>query len=82
MRSAVRKTRSFSLDHNVLSEIERTRGTSSASERVNQLLKYALETERKARLYHEAAQFFSSAPEDRQERRAYQKASFKSWSRR
>jgi len=82
MRSAVRKTRSFSLDQSILLEVERSKGNSSASERVNQLLKYALETERKASLYQEAAQFFSSAPEDRQERRAFQKASLKSWSRR
>jgi hypothetical protein len=45
------------------------------------LLKYALETERKASLYQEAAQFFSSAAEDRQERRAFHKAGLKSWSR-
>lgn len=81
MRSAVRKTRSFSLDPEVLSEVERTRGSVSASERVNQLLKYALETERKASLYREAAQFFSSAPDDRAERRAFQKAGLKAWSR-
>jgi hypothetical protein len=81
MRSAVRKTRSFSLDQEVLSEVERTRGEVSASERVNQLLKYALETERKASLYQEAAQFFSSAPDDRPERQAFQKAGLKSWSR-
>jgi len=82
MRSAVRKTRSFSLDQSILLEVERSKGNSSASERVNQLLKYALETERKASLYQEAAQFFSSAPQDPQERRAFQKASLKSWSRR
>ena len=82
MRSAVRKTRSFSLEPELLSEIERTKGSASASERVNQLLKYALETERKASLYQEAAQFFSSAPDDRPERQAFQKAAIKSWSRR
>jgi len=81
MRTAVRKTRSFSLDQSVLSEVERTKGSSSASERVNQLLKYALEMERKASLYQEAAQFFSGATEDRQERRAFQNASVRSWSR-
>jgi hypothetical protein len=81
MRSAVRKTRTFSLDQEVLSEIERTKGESSASERVNQLLKYALETERKASLYLEAAQFFGSAPDHRPQRRAFQKAGLKSWSR-
>ncbi len=81
MRSAVRKTRSFSLDQNVLLEVERTKGRGSASERVNQLLRYALETERKASLYREAAQFFKIAPDDRRERHAFQKASLESWSR-
>ena len=81
MRSAIRKTRSFSLDQNVLSEVERTKGSNSASERVNQLLKYGLEMERKASLYQEAAQFFRGASEDRQERRAFQRAGFKSWAR-
>jgi len=33
MRSAVRKTRSFSLDPEVLDQIENTKGQSSASER-------------------------------------------------
>lgn len=81
MRQAVRKTRSFSLDQDVLSEVERTKGDTSASERVNQLLKYALETERKASLYQEAAQFFGDGAKDRQERRVFQKAGIKSWSR-
>lgn len=56
-RAALRKTRSFSLDPKLLSEVERTRGDISASERVNQLLSYALEMERKAALYAEAADF-------------------------
>ncbi len=80
-RSAIRKTRSFSLDPDLLSEIERTKGDSSASERVNQLLEYALEMERKASLYKEAADFFGSAPEDHEERRAFQRASLRSWGR-
>ncbi len=81
MRSAVRKTRSFSLDPEVLDQVERTKGQASASERVNHLLKYALEMERKASLYQEAAQFFSMAPDDREERGAFQKANLRSWSR-
>lgn len=80
MRSA-RKTRSFSLDAEVLMEVERTKGPASVSERVNQLLKSALETERKASLCREAAGFFGAAPDDRGERQAYQKASAKSWGR-
>jgi hypothetical protein len=81
MRSAVRKTRSFSLDPEVLDQVERTKGQASASERVNHLLKYALEMEQKANLYQEAAQFFSTAPDDHEERRAFQKASLQTWSR-
>jgi hypothetical protein len=79
-RSKLRKTRSYSLDPELVLEIQRTKGQASASERVNQLLAYALEMERKASLSQEAAEFFSE-PEDRQERRAFQKASLKSWAR-
>lgn len=81
MRSALRKTRSFSLDPELLSEIERTKGHDSASQRVNTLLKYALEMERKATLRQEAAQFFADTQDVRQERRAFQKAGIKSWNR-
>ena len=81
MRSALRKTRSFSLDPDVLMEVERTKGQASASERVNHLLKYALEMERKASLYQEAADFFSSSSDDREERRAFQKANLRTWAR-
>ena len=79
MPSAIRKTRSFSLDPDVLIEVERTKGDASASERVNHLLKCALEMERKASLYEEAAQFFSTAPDHREERRAFQKANLRTW---
>lgn len=81
MRTTLRKTRTFSLDPDVLTEVERTRGNASASERVNHLLKTALEMERKSALAEEAAEFYNSAPEDRQERRAFQRAGLKSWSR-
>ncbi len=81
MSSAVRKTRSYSLDPDVLAEVERTKGNVSASERVNRLLKYALEMERKANLQQEVARFFGTPPDDREERRAFQKANRKSWAR-
>lgn len=81
MRSAVRKTRSFSLDPEILAEVERTKGPASASERVNHLLKVALEMERKASLYEEAAEFFRRAPGERDERPAFQKASLRTWAR-
>ena len=79
--SKLRKTQSYSLDPGIVSEIRRTKGQSSASERVNQLLSYALEMERKTSLSQEAAEFFADAPNDRPERRAFQKASLKSWGR-
>jgi hypothetical protein len=80
-RSKLRTTRSYSLDPRVVAEVQRTKGQASASERVNQLLRYALEMERKASLAEEAAEFFGNAPDDRQEWRAFQKASLKSWQR-
>ena len=80
-RAALRKTRSFSLDPKLLSEVERTRGDISASERVNQLLSYALEMERKAALYAEAADFFAGAADDREERGDFREASLRSWER-
>ena len=81
MPSALKKTRSFSLDPDVLSEVERSRGSASASERVNSLLKSALEIERRANLWQETARFFRTAPDDREERRAFQNANLRSWSR-
>lgn len=80
-KRSTRKTRSFSLDPDLLSEIERTKGDVSASERVNQLLEYALEMERKASLYKEAADFFANVTEDRGERRAFERAGLRSWGR-
>jgi hypothetical protein len=79
--TATRKTQSFSLDPDVLSEIQRTKGNVSASERVNQLLEYALQMERKANLHKEAAEFFAGAPQDRDQRQAFQRAGLQSWKR-
>ena len=81
MAVTTRKTRSFSLDSDLLAELDKTKGASSVSERVNQLLKLALEAERKADLSLEAKEFFNDAPDDRQERRAFQKASLKTLTR-
>ncbi|MGC2322644.1 MAG: hypothetical protein WA463_08450 [Terriglobales bacterium] len=81
MANDARKTRSFSLDPEVLAEVDKTKGDDSASERVNQLLKLALETERKADRWREAEEFFNDAPDDRQERRAFQKASLRTLTR-
>ena len=80
---ALRKTRSYSLEPDVLHEVEVTKGSVSASERVNQLLKFGLEMERKARLQAEAASFFAGedAAASEPERRAFREASIKVWMR-
>ena len=75
MRAVTKATKTFSLDREVLAHVKRTKGTASESERVNQLLRFALDLEKKAALEQESADFFRSAPaKDRKERRAFQKA--------
>lgn len=81
MRSANKATKSFSLDKDILAEVKRTKGTTSESERVNSLLKFALDLEKRAALYEEANRFFSSNASDRQEREAYESANLASWTR-
>src|SRR5260370_19229129 len=79
MRTATKAIKTFSLDKEVLAEVKRTRGAGSESERVNNLLRFALDLERRASLYKEAAGFFRRTPEDRRERRAYDAATIRSW---
>lgn len=58
MAVATRMTKSFSLDRELLREVERTKGSGSTSERVNSLLRAGLEIERKRSLHSEVADFF------------------------
>ena len=81
MGHTIRKTRSFSLDPELLEEIEQTKGPASASERVSALLRSALEMERRDALREEAARLFSGPVESRPERHAFQNAGIKTWSR-
>ena len=81
MRTTSKAIKTFSLDRGVLSEIKRTKGVGSESERVNTLLKFALDIENRASLCKEAADFFRRAPDDRKERRGYQAATLRSWAR-
>jgi len=72
----MRKATSLTISSDVLDEITATKGDQSTSERVNCLLRLALEFERRERLEQEAAEFFSSENEESaRERMAYQKAS-------
>ena len=74
MRAAIKATKTFSLDRDILANVKRSKGTASESERVNQLLRIALDLERKLARDREAADFFAGVPTDRKERRALQKA--------
>ena len=80
MRAATKSNKTFSLDKEILVEVKRTKGAGSESERVNNLLRSALDIERKAALREEAAVFFG-APGDRKERRSYEAATIRSWAR-
>jgi hypothetical protein len=78
MRQAI----SFTISKDVLAEIASTKGTGSTSERVNQLLKKALDLERRERLEQEAAAFFANDGQDSaRERAAFQKAAKETLSR-
>jgi hypothetical protein len=76
----MRKPKTLTIDECLLADIERTRGSRSTSERVNELLKQAFDLERRSELEHEAAQFYS-IPHDRREESAFQAASRRSLER-
>ena len=81
MRTATKAVRTFSLDKEILVAVKRTKGDLSESERVNRLLRVALDLERRAALEREIAGFFAADREDRAERRAFESASRTSWAR-
>ena len=72
----MRKATSFTINSDILIEIAKTKGAGSTSDRVNNLLKRALELEKQERLEQEAAEFFgNNAAHSDVERAAFQKAS-------
>ncbi len=73
---------SFSIDRDLLLEVKRSCGGRSTSQRVNDLLRRALELERLESLEGEAKEFFSSqTPAERDETLAFQAASLRSLTR-
>jgi len=70
----------LTLEESLLADVERTKGERSTSARVNELLRRALDLEQEAELEREAARFYSGT-RDRQEERAFQKASLRSMAR-
>jgi hypothetical protein len=77
MATAIRTTKSFSLEKELVKELERTKGGVSTSERVNRLLKIGLEIERRRSLYSEAAAFFAGDTTDASSRKPFREASMK-----
>jgi hypothetical protein len=78
----MRKVTSFTISSDILTEIANGKGESSTSERVNRLLRLALDLERRQELERQAAEFFASeTSESLKERAAYQKATKRSLSR-
>ena len=74
----MRIPKTFTMDESILAAVERTKGKRSTSERVNELLKLALEQEQRQALEQEAARFYSIANQsDRTEERAFQQASLR-----
>jgi hypothetical protein len=76
----MRIPKTLTVEESVLADVERTKGNRSTSERVNELLKLALELERHDELEREAALFYS-VRKDREEEQAFQKASLRSLTR-
>jgi hypothetical protein len=71
----MRIPKTLTVEDSILRDIERTRGGRSTSERVNELLRRALDEERRRELENEAAVFYSVASrKDREEERAFQRA--------
>lgn len=78
MSQSRRKTKSFTIEMGVLAYVQRTRGRTSASERVNQMLKRAMRAERAVQLEREAAEFFAEhSPAERRERKSLQRAALR-----
>jgi hypothetical protein len=71
----MRLARTYTIETEISEYVDRTRGGESASERVNQLLKLAIEQEEYNRLEAEAARFFSGQEEiANEETREFRKA--------
>ncbi len=78
----MRIPKTFTVEESLLAVVENTKGDRSTSERVNELLKLALELEQRDALEREAALFYSTpSRSERQAERAFQKASLRSFTR-
>jgi hypothetical protein len=78
----MRIAKTFTVEESLLAVVESTKGDRSMSERVNELLKLAIEQEQRDALEREAAVFYStSSRTERQTERSFKKASRRSFTR-
>jgi hypothetical protein len=77
----MRLAKSFTIESEINSYVDETKGERSASERVNELLRRAMLQEQQERLAAEAAEFFADADGDRAESRVFQKAALRTFGR-
>jgi hypothetical protein len=77
----MRISKTFTIEPDISSYVDETKGERSASDRVNELLRLAMLQEQNDRLEAEAAEFFSDAPKDRAETKAFQKVSLRTFGR-
>ena len=78
----MRMAKSFTIDPEVNRFVEATKGERSASERVNELLRRAIVEEQNEKLELEAAAFFAGVPpSEREEAKAFRKASIRAITR-
>jgi len=77
----MRLPKSFMVEPEINEYVDATKGSRSASERVNQLLKRAILEEQYDRLEAEAAAFFAESQGSRAETRAFQKAALRTFDR-
>jgi hypothetical protein len=66
--------KSYTIEPDVNNYVEATKGTLSASKRVNELLKRAIVQEQYEQLEKEAAEFFAAESGDRSEMKSLQRA--------
>jgi len=82
MKTATKTAKTLTLDTSTVEYVTATKGESSTSERVNELLRRAIVQEQYERLEREAAEFFATAPEqDREEAKAFQSATVRTLAR-
>ena len=77
----MRLAKSFMVDPEISEYVDTTKGSRSASERVNELLRRAMLEEQYERLEAEAAAFFGHPTADRKEAEAFQEAALRTFVR-